>query len=147
MLNSTPNEVRFLLDENLSPNIIPRLWEVGVDALHIRDRALLQISDHRILQYAELESRAVATINESDFERLVMKKSTHHGVIIVPSGGSRDEQYKQLAEVAEYLRKSPNAMLAARDRIISIDEEMRISARMACTQEVPAVAVVHPSSA
>lgn len=48
-----------LLDENISPNIVEELWRNGVDALHIRDRNLLEAADHEIWRLANQENRAV----------------------------------------------------------------------------------------
>ena len=31
MSKSAPGDVRLLLDENISPNIVSRLWEIGID--------------------------------------------------------------------------------------------------------------------
>ena len=84
----TSNNVRFLLDENISPNIPSRLWEEGIDAVPIRDRSMLRATDIKVLNFAQKEGRAVATINEADFEKLVSKMADHHGVAVIPSGAS-----------------------------------------------------------
>ena len=94
MPTSTPNDVRLLLDENISPKIAPQLWEAGIDALPIRDRARLRISDHGLLHLAVTENRVVATINEVDFYKLVVRLKEYPGVAVIPSGGSRDEQIR-----------------------------------------------------
>jgi predicted nuclease of predicted toxin-antitoxin system len=146
MLKSTANDLRLILDENISPNIVPRLWDAGIDVTHVRDRAMLRASDHKVLQFAQGESRAVATIDEADFEKLVKKMPTHCGIVVVPSGGRRDEQYEYVMEIAKFLRQSPNAMLAARDRITTVNEEMKVSARLAVAPQVP-ISIVRPSSA
>ncbi len=146
MLKSTANDVRLLIDENISPNIVPRLWEVGIDATHVRDRTMLRASDYKVLQFAQGENRAVATIDDADFEKLVKRMSTHCGIVVVPSGGKRDEQYEYVLEIGKFLRQSPNAMLAARDRITAVNEEMKVSARLAVAAQAP-VSIVRPSSA
>ncbi len=144
-MSTSPDEVRFLLDENMSPNIVPRLWEAGIDALHIRDRARLRWPDYRVLQFAASENRAVATINEADFEKLVKRKPTHPGVVVVPSGGSREEQYEYLTTIADFLRTAPNAMEAAKNHIICVNEEMTVTARLACSGFQP-VLTARPST-
>ena len=147
MSNATRNdEVRLLLDENVSPNIAPRLWEIGVDALPIRDRAHLRAPDYRVLQFAVAEGRAIATIDEADFEKLVRKRAEHPGIAVMPSGGSRDEQYEYLATVVNFLRQAPNAMDAARNHIIWVDEKLVVKARLVCARP-PSISVVTPSSA
>lgn len=103
-----PDELRFLLDNNLSPTIVPRLWqEAGVDSVHLRDRARVRMPDHEVLSYAEQEGRIVATINVHDFERLVRRKTSHPGIAVMPSGGSRDEQFLYLLTIINHLRLAP----------------------------------------
>lgn len=125
------NNVRFLLDENISPNIAPQLWDDGIDAVPIRDRSMLRASDQKILQVAQKENRAVATINEYDFERLVVKMASHCGIAVIPSGGSRDEQYEYVQAIAKFWLASQNAMTAARNSITMVDENFRVTSRFA----------------
>ena len=129
MLNFLPDEIRLLLDENISHLIAARLAEEGIDALPVAHRGLSGASDHHIFQFAQKEGRAVATINECDFEKLAAKVSVHFGVIVIPSGGSREEQYYYLTILAHHLRLTPPAMAAVKDRIVVIDQELKI-----CTQ-------------
>jgi predicted nuclease of predicted toxin-antitoxin system len=133
MMNS-PNDVRLLLDENVSPNIAPRLWDIGVDALPIRDRARLRAPDYRVLQLAITEGRVIATIDEADFEKLVSKKVEHPGVAVMPSGGSRDEQYEFLAAIVNFLRQAPSPMETIRNHIVSVGEDLSVAARLVHAQ-------------
>lgn len=142
MLQLAPNDIRLLLDENISPRIVPDLWEAGIDAVALRDRNQLQIADHAVLSYAEADGRVVATINEVDFEKLLLKKKTHGGVVTIPSGGTRDEQLQYILAAATHLRQSPSAMQAVRDCIIAVNEELQVSRRWICAPSVvPNVAV------
>jgi hypothetical protein len=72
-LTSNP-DLRLILDEMISPYIVPRLWESGIDAVALRDRAKLRITDHRLLTLGIAENRAVATINEVHFENLAARR-------------------------------------------------------------------------
>jgi predicted nuclease of predicted toxin-antitoxin system len=132
MLDIPTNEIRLLLDENISPRITPLLFEAGIDALPLRDRAMLQISDHRVLTVAAKEGRAVTTINLADFEKLALKRKTHPGIIVIPSGGTREQQFTYITAAVDYLRQFPNPMAAARDNIIAVNEELRVSQRIVC---------------
>ena len=145
MSHPTSSEVRFLLDENISPNIVPRLWESGIDALPLRNRAKLQISDHKLVQYAMKENRAVATINEVDFTKIVSRMPTHPGIAVIPSGGSRDEQYEYLMAIAATLCVTPNAMNAIRDRIVSVDEQLSVNSRLVRSEQ-RSISLVRPST-
>lgn len=149
MLSLATNEVRLLLDENISPNIVPRLWGEGVDAVPLRDRAMLRAKDHEVFAFAQKETRAVATINESDFEKLVASMKTHAGVISIPSGGSRDEQFDYLMAAINQLRSMGNAMAAAKDHVLAVSEDMKIARRMAAkpTTSTPVISLVGKPSA
>jgi hypothetical protein len=58
----------------------------------------------------------------------------HPGVIVIPSGGPRDEQYRCVAAVASFLRWSSDPMERTRNHIFSIDENLSVKAR-----HVPAI--------
>jgi predicted nuclease of predicted toxin-antitoxin system len=110
-----------------------------VDAVSLRDRSLLQVADHTVLKFAQDEKRAVATINEADFEKLASRKQKHYGIATIPSGKSRDEQYEMLAIIAAHLRAAngENPMAAIQDNIVSIDDTLQISSRRARAEPVP----------
>jgi predicted nuclease of predicted toxin-antitoxin system len=139
-LTSNP-DLRLILDEMISPYIVPRLWESGIDAVALRDRAKLRITDHRLLTLGIAENRAVATINEVHFENLAARRQTHPGIAVITSGGSRDEQYGYVMGIAAYLRDMPDAMAAVANRIICINESMQVDARIVCAPMQPISAV------
>ena len=130
------DDIRLLLDENLSPNIAPRLWDDGIDALPVRDRAMRGSADHTVFQFAQKEHRAVATIDEFDFRKLVLKSPSHWGIAVIPNRGTRDEQYEYLMGLAAFLRATVPAMDAIRNRIVSISTDMQISSQVACAEPV-----------
>ena len=144
MVDISTNDVRLLLDENISPRITPLLFEAGIDALPLRDRALLQIADHRVLAIAAKEGRAVTTINFADFEKLALKRKSHPGIILIPSGGTREQQFTYILTAADYLRQSTNPMAMARDHIIVVSENLSISTRLAVmpSADAPQLAIV-----
>jgi len=143
MSNTRSDEVRFLLDEDVSPNIVPPLWDEGVDAVALRDRSKLRAPDYRVLQFAHADARAVATINLFDFEKLLKKRQDHFGVAVIPSGGNREEQFDWLLAIAHYLRSQPDAMGAIHNRIVSIDEDLKINSRFV---HAPPISVVVQST-
>jgi predicted nuclease of predicted toxin-antitoxin system len=146
MSNLSSHDLLLLLDENLSPNIVPRLWDAGIDAVHLRDRSRLRLSDYEILRYAADEKRAVATINEVDFAKLVMFKRSHSGVAVIPSGGSRDEQYEYLMAIANFARATPPPMDVLKNHIVVVDENKFVTAQWTCA-EMPTARIAGPSSA
>ena len=86
--------MRMMLDENISPSLVDRLWGLGIDTTAVHHRALLSASDHTVWAKAQSEERTLVTINESDFEKLARRTKDHHGLIAIPGGGARDTQVR-----------------------------------------------------
>jgi len=85
--------VRLLLDENLSPSIVRRLVEAGHDVWHVRDRGLSGAPDHVVWRRAIDDARVLVTINERDFVKLAGREELHGGLVTLPFGTTRDEQF------------------------------------------------------
>jgi predicted nuclease of predicted toxin-antitoxin system len=60
--------MKFLVDENLPPQLATWLCDLGHDALHVRDLRLKSGSDSDIVEAAKPEDRIVVT-KDSDFDR------------------------------------------------------------------------------
>ena len=76
--------MKLLLDENLSPMVAVALAkEDGVDACHVRDRALLGYGDPEVFQRAFEEDRIVVTSNVNDFVTLARQCELHAGLILI----------------------------------------------------------------
>lgn len=113
--------LRLVLDENISPSIVPLLWAEGIDSYSIRDRDKLRISDHRLFALANEEGRAIATINRADFERLARRAGHHAGIIVIPSGGTRSIHFEHiLRAVRVALANEPATM---NDQVFYVSEE------------------------
>jgi predicted nuclease of predicted toxin-antitoxin system len=147
MLELATIDVRLLLDANISPNIVPRFWENGIDAVALRDRAKLRVTDHQVLAFAQKENRAVATINLYDFEKLIAGMETHAGVISFPSGGSRDEQFDYIMAAVQQLRATGSAMRAAKDGLIAVSEDFKVTRRTVVKAKAPVISLVAKPSA
>lgn len=75
---------RFLIDENLSPQLALHLASVhGFDAVHVKDLGLLGASDAAVLAHAVAENRVVVTSNANDFRKLGAKTPAHPGLAII----------------------------------------------------------------
>jgi predicted nuclease of predicted toxin-antitoxin system len=88
--------VKLLLDENISPKVAGILREQdGLDAVHVRERGLLQAADQVVLDCAYAEDRVLVTKNVHDFVRLARAREVHPGIILVQDGDLvRDEQLR-----------------------------------------------------
>jgi predicted nuclease of predicted toxin-antitoxin system len=58
--------VKLLLDENLSPRLVPRLQSLFPDLTHVRDIGLRQADDRTIWEWARTHDYAVVT-TDADF--------------------------------------------------------------------------------
>ena len=103
--------LKLLLDENLSPKVAGWLRDAGVDAVHVRDRGLLEANDHDVLESAYAEDRILVTANVGDYLKLARARELHAGIVVIHDGGLlRDEQL-------EIIRRAVEAMLRERDMV------------------------------
>ncbi len=88
--------VKLLLDENISPKVGEMLRDQdGLDAVHVRERGLLQAPDHDVLDRAYAEDRVLVTKNVQDFVKLARARDLHPGIILLEDGDLvRDEQLR-----------------------------------------------------
>ena len=75
--------MRFLVDANLSPRLIPLLAEVGHDANHVFDLGLGQASDETIMARALSDGRAVITADTDFVTILALTGAEMPSVILV----------------------------------------------------------------
>lgn len=96
--------MKLLLDENLSPKVAEALRRDGIDAIHVRDRGLLEASDHRVLDKAFDEDRVLVTANVGDFVKLAHSRELHAGIILIENGGLlRDEQHEVVRRACDQI--------------------------------------------
>lgn len=119
--------MKLLLDENLSPKVAEWLRQDGVDAVHLRDRGLLHLPDHRVLERAYEEDRVLVTANVADFVKLAQARDLHAGILLIEDGGLlRDEQLEVVRRALEAIKEVPdmvNRLLrVALDRTMSFEE-------------------------
>lgn len=72
-------EIRFYLDENMSPEIAVQLVNGGIDAITVRDLELLGDSDPNHLSLATEMGRVLCT-QDQDFLRLSAEGIEHAGI-------------------------------------------------------------------
>ncbi len=96
-----------LLDENLSPTLVPKLGGIGIAAMHVVHIGKSGASDSEVWAYAYEHDQIVLTINASDFLRLAKNVDLHPGLIVLRAQGlDRDEQWEWIAPVLGVLEKS-----------------------------------------
>ena len=78
--------LRFLADENIAASAIDSLRSVGVDVVTVDDRRLRGFPDHRLLDAATAEHRAILT-QDTDFGTLAIAQGAPcFGIILVRPG-------------------------------------------------------------
>jgi predicted nuclease of predicted toxin-antitoxin system len=112
--------LKLMLDEMISPALVAPLWEQEIDTVHVRDRDMLQTDDHVIWEYATREMRALVTINRSHFMRLAKGSIFHPGVIAIPNGGSREEQYDYVMNAVAWASTSNQPQSAFMNRFVDV---------------------------
>ncbi|MBV9567236.1 MAG: DUF5615 family PIN-like protein [Hyphomicrobiales bacterium] len=114
---------KLLLDECISPWLVSHLWSIGVDATCLRDRGMLRRPDHEVWSLAQQEKRALATINKGDVEALAEVDPCHCGLILIPSGGTRNEQLNYITAAINFVKStnSPGAWFSGRYLRVGID--------------------------
>ena len=75
---------RFLIDENLSPQLAHHLRTVhGYEAVHVNEIGLQGASDPEVLARAVAENRIVVTSNAEDFRQLGRRTPDHPGLAVM----------------------------------------------------------------
>jgi predicted nuclease of predicted toxin-antitoxin system len=102
--------VKLLLDENVSPRVGEILRDQdGLDAVHVRDRGLLQAPDGVVLERSYAEDRVLVTKNVEDFVKLARARELHAGIILLEDGDLvRDEQLQVVRAAVAILRPEPD---------------------------------------
>ena len=77
--------MKFLVDEDLSPQLVRTLFELGYDATSVRDRGRLGLRDSQVLEWALAEDRVIVTANAADCRGLVGNCELHPGLWILPN--------------------------------------------------------------
>jgi predicted nuclease of predicted toxin-antitoxin system len=92
---------RFLIDENLSPQLARHLRLVhGHDAVHVNEIGLQGVRDEDVLARALAERRIVITSNGEDFRRLGRRAPNHPGLAIILEATGRQQQMRLGARIA-----------------------------------------------
>lgn len=133
-MSSTPPNVGFLIDEDLSPELVEVATGRGFHAISVaRMTRLRGRGDSVIARYAIDRDLVIVTNNLADFERLYANKEFHPGLVFICSDGSklRTKRYQKLMmeQVLDEIEQDPpcqeaiciTAYSAGRDVELRID--------------------------
>lgn len=79
-------------DEDVTPTLQDVAHARGYDATSNRQRGKLHVLDHDLYPVVVEEEWIFITNNEKDFRKLARAQGLHPGVVILPSGGSPEQQ-------------------------------------------------------
>ena len=82
------SDLRFYLDENISPAVTEQLKLREIDAVCVRDLNLFGDDDRNHLERATDMNRVLCT-HDQDFLRLALAKSDHAGIVFAEHYGAK----------------------------------------------------------
>lgn len=101
-------DLRFLIDQDVSPTHVRRLNELGFHAEHVAHVGMSGTPDHALVAYAATKSLIIVTKNVEDFLDLANKTELHPGMILLRDGHLRvQEEWQWLVPVVLHLRDTP----------------------------------------
>lgn len=113
--------MKLLLDENLSPRLIPQITALGAFAMHIAHLGRAGISDADLWEYAFRNDAVVATINAGDFLVLARGVELHPGLIVLRrSGLSAEGQWRFLEPAIRFGLSEEDAGRSLVNRVIEV---------------------------
>lgn len=102
-----------LVDENLTPSMVPRLVAKGVAAVHVAHIGMPGATDPEVWKYAYEHDQIVVTRNVEDFLHLAGGVELHPGLIVlrVTGGLTREDQWALVEPVIDYLLATGNDLV------------------------------------
>jgi predicted nuclease of predicted toxin-antitoxin system len=116
---------KMIVDECMSPRVVPALCEMGYDAIHVRDRGMLQAEDYQVWRFALEEDRFVCTINAGHFKKLASLSEIHPGVVIFPNGHNPPSQLNLIMSALAWVTTT-NAATGFINRYVEIGDSGEI---------------------
>lgn len=102
--------MKFLLDQNLSPDLVEILDRAGHTTSHVRDLGMSKAADHEILAEAEREG-AVLISADTDFGELLARSNAGEPSVIL----LRRQEGRRATEVAALVLANLDAVAADLD--------------------------------
>ena len=86
--------MRFLVDECLSPSIVPLFHEAGYEAHHVAHRGMSGWKDYQIREFLISDEFIFVTNDARDWHGLLGQVDVHPGLIVLLDQGNKIEQLK-----------------------------------------------------
>jgi predicted nuclease of predicted toxin-antitoxin system len=96
--------VRLLIDECLSPALVPLAQASGLEAYHLAHIGRAGFEDWQIVELALARDMVLVTNNASDFRRLYAAQGLHPGLVILVPNVERETQLRLFRAALARLR-------------------------------------------
>jgi predicted nuclease of predicted toxin-antitoxin system len=100
--------LRFLIDENLSPDLTSIANLAGFYAVSVVHVGLAGTPDHILADIAERQDLIIVTNNAVDFRRLYALRKLHSGLVVILPTVIRERQMLLFDAALHYLSKAPD---------------------------------------
>ena len=108
----------------MSPKLVSKLCDRGMDTIHVRDRGMLGAPDHEVWRYGQTDKRTICTINFNHFMKLARGEfGGHHGVLAIASGANPAGQFDMVTAAINWMKSASNDGSGFLNRYLEIDED------------------------
>lgn len=111
----------------MSPKLVAKLWDRGMDTIHVRDRGMLGAPDYEVWRYGQSDNRTICTINYNDFLRLARgEPAGHFGVLAIASGANPIGQFDMVTAAMNWVTAVSNSGSGFLNRYLEVDDDGEI---------------------
>jgi predicted nuclease of predicted toxin-antitoxin system len=96
--------IRFLIDENLSPQLTETAQAFGYSAFHVAHRGWSALTDAQVLRRVLDEDLTLVTNNWNDFRPMLKRAEVHPGIVVILPNARRERQVELFAAALTVIR-------------------------------------------
>ena len=96
--------IRFLIDENLSPQLTETAEAFGYSAFHVAHRGWSALTDAQVLRRVLDEDLTLVTNNWNDFRPMLKRAEIHPGIVVILPNVRRERQVELFASALSVIR-------------------------------------------
>ncbi len=119
---------RFLIDENLSPNLVAPARERGFEAMHVNYLGLRTDTDWDLLKVIAEQDWVLVTNNAIEFRGRYREIALHPGVVFLLPAVRRPDQIRLFEAALKHVQTDPNLVNRALDIAFGPDRAAVVTA-------------------
>lgn len=96
--------IQFLIDENLSPQLVKTAQAFGYAAYHVAHRGWSALTDPQVLRRVLAENLTIVTNNWDDFRPMLARTEVHPGIVVILPNVRRERQVELFTVALEAIR-------------------------------------------